>query len=312
LLAPSIGKLPASVRPFFTASRELYPKFIAGLRGIEPALSLVEGLLDLSTGDMPSSESPTGRQVTPADVSILEPAVFAPGGGRFHERDGAVDNQMLVRGLRRAVSSFSCVDIRGNDPIAMVDLRGSSPGLETRNGERLSSSAIVLAAGAWSAAVRGLPRPLPVIPLKGQMLAVDSRVLRHAVMGDDVYLVPRRDEIAIGATVEDAGFDATTSPEAIETLRQAAIRICPALREATVLRTWAGLRPATPDMLPILGRDPEFPRLLYACGHSKNGILLAPATAVALAAWILDTPTAFDRSPFHIDRFASQSNREIR
>jgi glycine oxidase len=144
---------------------------------------------------------------------------------------------------------------------------------------------------------------LAVTPLKGQMLAVGSTALRHAIMSDDIYLVPRTTEIAIGATVEHAGFDVTVVPDAIESMRAAAIRLCPSLRDAPVLRAWAGLRPATPDMLPILGPDPSDPRLIYACGHSKNGILLAPATARAISDLALGRPTAVNLTPFRVDRF---------
>jgi glycine oxidase len=122
-------------------------------------------------------------------------------------------------------------------------------------------------------------------------------------MGDDIYLVPRRGEIAIGATVEHAGFDTTVATGAIEELRQSAIRVCPALLEAPVTRTWAGIRPATPDMRPILGADPQYPNLLYACGHSKNGILLAPATAKSLAAVATGNRAPLDIGPFSVERF---------
>jgi len=125
--------------------------------------------------------------------------------------------------------------------------------------------------------------------------------------GDDIYLVPRASEIAIGATVEDAGFDISVNPDSIEALRQSAIRICPALGNAPLLRTWAGIRPATPDMLPILGIEPMDGRLIYACGHSKNGILLAPATAVAVSAIASGRPVPFDITPFRADRFRSEN-----
>jgi glycine oxidase len=162
---------------------------------------------------------------------------------------------------------------------------------------------VVVAAGAWSAGIDGLPRELPVVPLKGQMLSLESSVLRHPVMGDDVYLVPRRSELAVGATAEHAGFDTTVSPDAIERLRQSAIAICPSLADAPVVRTWAGIRPATPDMLPILGRDPDSPSLIYACGHSKNGILLAPASATCLAALATGAAPPFVINPFSVRRF---------
>jgi glycine/D-amino acid oxidase-like deaminating enzyme len=138
------------------------------------------------------------------------------------------------------------------------------------------------------------------------MLSVAGSPLRHSVLSGDIYLVPRGSETVIGATVERAGFDLTVVPEAIERLRAAAVRSCPALGAAAVVRAWAGLRPATPDMLPILGADPAAPDLVYACGHSKNGILLAPATAAAIVAQVAGggpLTSGLDLARFAIGRF---------
>jgi len=212
-----------------------------------------------------------------------------------------------VRALRSALASFPVVTMVDNDPVAMIDLSGNTASLRTLGGRVVEASRVVLAAGAWSSAIAGLPRRIPVRPLKGQMLAVGGVRLQHAVMGDEIYLVPRASEIAIGATVEEADFDVTVVPESIEDLRQSAIRVCPALRDAPVVRSWAGIRPATPDMLPILGADPSDERLIYACGHSKNGILLAPATAAAIAALAVGDAAPFDLTPFRADRFGAAS-----
>ena len=258
LLAPSIGNLSRIVQSFFTASLARYPEFLADLRAFEPELSLIEGLLDVSTHAR-DRELRSGTHLSPDQVAALDPAVLAPNGAVFHPRDGAVDNRLLVRALRRAVGSLPAVTIVDDDPVATIDLSGDTVALRTRGGGRVDASRVVLAAGAWSSTIDGLPRHLPVRPLKGQMLAVGGVPLRYAVMGDDIYLVPRASEIAIGATVEEAGFDVAVNPGAIEALRQSAIRICPALRDAPVLRTWAGIRPATPDMLPILGLEPDRP-----------------------------------------------------
>jgi glycine/D-amino acid oxidase-like deaminating enzyme len=118
-----------------------------------------------------------------------------------------------------------------------------------------------------------------------------------------VYIVPRGREIVIGATAERVGFDTTVNPERIQSLRRSASAICPALADASVSRAWAGIRPATPDMLPIIGRDPDVPQLLYACGHSKNGILLAPATARAITELVTGNGNTLDTSEFSISRF---------
>jgi len=122
-------------------------------------------------------------------------------------------------------------------------------------------------------------------------------------MGADVYIVPRRDEIVVGATVEHAGFDLTIIDDSIERLRSAAARVVPSLASASIKRRWAGTRPATPDMLPIIGADPEASRLIYACGHSKNGILLAPATARAVTSLVRGLPSELRLEPFSVTRF---------
>jgi glycine oxidase len=302
LLAPSIGTLPGAVQPFFADSLDRYPAFVDSLRGFEPALRMVVGLIDVSADD-PAAPRHAGVRLTASDLAALEPGVSAAGGGRFYATDGAIDNVLLVRALRRAVEAALKARVLSGDPVTSIELSGRPARVLLASGRILSSGTIVLAAGAWSAQIGGLPRSLPVTPLKGQMLAVASTALAHSVMSEDVYIVPRASELAIGATVERAGFDVGTSAGAIEQLRRAAIDVCPAIEGARVIRTWAGIRPATPDMLPIIGADPSDPRLIYACGHSKNGILLAPATAVAVAALATGARPSADLAPFSIRRF---------
>lgn len=316
LLAPSVGTLRPDVQTFFDASLALYPTFVETLRAFQPELVLLEGLLDVSlqgershvrlgmteTGVSSGGASATrDRSLSATDLALLEPQL-APATAVFHPRDGAIDNVLLTRALRDAVVSFATSSITPDDPVVGIRI-GSSLEVVTRAGATIQSGTVIVAAGAWSSRIDGLPRTLPVVPLKGQMLSVASTALRHPVMGDAVYMVPRRTEIAIGATAEHAGFDTTVFPEAIEHLRQSATAICPALGDAPVVRTWAGIRPATPDMLPILGADPDHPRLIYACGHSKNGILLAPATAQCVAALASESAPPLDIRPFSVMRF---------
>jgi glycine oxidase len=304
LLAPSIGQLAAAVRPFFFGSLELYPGLIDRLRAFDPSLAMVQGLIDLSE---PSVASPRNLppRLTGDEIRALEPSLASGHGGSFHPGDGAIDNVALVGALRLALEAAPDVEIVLNDPAVRLDLSASEAVVVLRSGARRSARVVVLAAGAWSPQLDGLPRALPVSPLKGQMLAVASNGLRRAVMSAEVYLVPRRTELVIGATVEREGFDIATHPEMIEGLRQAAIRVCPALEHASVTRSWAGIRPATPDMLPIIGPEPSDPRLIYACGHSKNGILLAPATAIAVAALAQNGRPEADLAPFSVARFGA-------
>lgn len=234
---------------------------------------------------------------------MLEPTLEAPNGGTLHGADGAIDAVLLLQALRQAVSQTTRGMVLSDDPVRAVELSNSRPAVVLESGARATAPLIILAAGAWAPGIGGLPRPLPVTPLKGQMLAVRFSGLKHAVMSDNVYLVPRGRETAIGATVERMGFDVNTTAIAIEGLRRAAIEVCPKLSASTITSSWAGIRPATPDMLPIIGPDPVDPRLIYACGHSKNGILLAPATAAAVSDLVQKHSTAADLTPFSIARF---------
>jgi glycine oxidase len=171
-----------------------------------------------------------------------------------------------------------------------------------------SPGVAVLAAGAWAAQIDGLPRPVPVRPLRGQICAIRSAPLRHVVLERDVYLVVRgSDRTLVGSTMEDVGFDVGTTPDALAALRRSADSVCPALAAHDIVDSWSGLRPATPDLLPVLGPDPDEPRLIYACGHSRNGILLAPLTASVTGALAAGQDSGWDLTPFSIRRFTSST-----
>jgi glycine oxidase len=279
LLLPNLDEIPASVRPFFSASLQAYPAFVEKLREYDASLSLVQGVTDFTRGGGP--------------FGVVNPT------------DGAIDNVRLVAALRSAVRDQSTHHMLDDDPVVRVELSTNPLSVQTRSGIRIEADRIVLAAGAWAPMIAGLPRRIPVQPLKGQMLALAASPLERPVIAEHVYLVPRRAETLVGATVEHAGFDLTINDDAIEALRRSAVEACPSLAGAAVSRTWAGTRPATPDMFPILGPDPQDPRLIYACGHSKNGILLTPATAHAIVAFALDSTPDVDLSAFAITRFSA-------
>jgi glycine oxidase len=131
--------------------------------------------------------------------------------------------------------------------------------------------------------------------------------LKATLRTEDIYIVPRTlgpaaGRAIVGATVEDAGFDKTVEPAAIESLRQRAISLIPGLAHATIVDSWAGLRPATPDRLPILGPHPTRAHHWFATGHYRNGILLAPATAHVMADLILDRTPVISLEAFSASR----------
>src|SRR5205823_6194150 len=151
---------------------------------------------------------------------------------------------------------------------------------------------------------------VPVRPLKGQMLALrdaptpasaGATPLRHVVFTPDVYLVPRDGRLLVGATVEERGFDTTVTAAGVRALLDGALRAVPALGEAPLDDAWAGVRPATPDGAPVLGRLTE--RVVVAAGHGRNGILLTPITADLIADLVLGGPAARWAERFGAERF---------
>jgi glycine/D-amino acid oxidase-like deaminating enzyme len=305
ILAPSVAHLPAEVKPFFYGSLNRFPDFIDGLRHVDASLAIIEGLVEISADPAESEPNASGSPDSldgPA-LGILEPALGHLDGARFYPREGAIDNVRLVAALGSAISKTGRIDLVRDEPVAEIDCSVRPAIVWAESGAVYASESVVLGAGAWTPLVRGPSRRVPVSPLKGQMLALQASPLRHTVMAPDVYLVPRGSETLVGATSEDAGFDASPTRAEIDELRAAAVSLCPTLRDAPTTRMWAGIRPVTPDMLPILGPDPEFPSLLYACGHSRNGILLAPATAEVIASRITGAASPLDAAPFRVERF---------
>lgn len=304
LLAPSIGQLPAAARSFFQESLRLFPPLLQSLAKFDPDLRLVSGLLVLGDGSGSPEPTGNGKQLSSDEARRLEPSIEAPRGAVFYSHDGAVDNVRVMRALRRAANQPG-IELIAEAPVSEIEVRRGQVTVTTDSGPQATARRAILAAGAWAPQIRGLPRPIPVFPLKGQMLSLNVCPLSRAVVGNGVYLVPREGETVIGSTSERSGFDVSTTPDVIDRLRTAATGLCPPLAAGDTVRAWAGVRPATPDMLPIIGADPEHPELLYACGLSRNGILLAPATAVAVADLTSGKQSRFDLSGFGIARFDS-------
>ncbi len=209
---------------------------------------------------------------------------LAPGLGAFWSpEDGIVDPALVVAAFRRDAELCGAV-ITDDTAVSVQSAKGRVTGVQCE-GQRYDAPNVVIAAGAWSGRVKGLPRPLSVEPVRGQMLAFPwpdgaSTVVAY---GGGCYLLRRGAEMLVGATMEHAGFDASVTPEATATLIRRASAIYPALRDAAPLRAWAGLRPGTPDGLPIIGAEPRMGGLWYATGHGRNGILLAGVTGELIA-----------------------------
>jgi glycine oxidase len=232
----------------------------------------------------------------------------------YSASDHQVDNRSVAEALKKAFVDAGGT-LREGVAVDEVLLSGNRVTGVRAGEEDIAAEAVVVAAGAWSRNIPGIPeiaRPL-VRPLKGQMMALRmdtaAPILNHVVWGPglsivpQVYLAPKSDgRLIIGATVEEMGFDTgLTAGGMFELLRQAYDTL-PGVYELPVLETWAGLRPASRDDAPILGPS-AVDGLVMATGHHRNGILLAPVTADYVADYLLTGTVAEAMRPFGLERF---------
>ena len=230
-------------------------------------------------------------------------------GALFSAQDHQVDNRKLAQALRAAAEAAG-VTIHEHRPVKEIVVQGGrAKGVALEDGTIAAADIVVLAAGAWSRGIAGLPpdRRPPVRPVKGQMLALQmdpaAPLLTHVLWAPGAYLVPRRDgRLIVGGTVEEQGFDDKITAGGMLTLLEAAWRAVPAIEELPVAEIWVGHRPGSRDDAPILGPGPA-EGLVYATGHHRNGILLAPVTADAIARLVLDDVVEPAIKPFGLERF---------
>jgi glycine oxidase len=253
--------------------------------------------------------------MTGAEVRRREP-YLSPNvcGALWSPEDHQVENRKLARALRIAAVRAGVTLIEGCAVEAIDIVDGCARGV-VAGGARQEADAVVLAAGAWSRTIAapGLPR-LPVRPIKGQMIALQmdpaAPLLRHVVWAPGIYLVPRLDgRLLLGATVEEKGFDTTLTAGAQLALLEAAWRTLPGIEELPIAESWAGFRPGSRDDAPILGAAPV-DGLFYATGHHRNGILLTPITAKAMAELITTGRTDPLIAGFGIARFTAKQAAE--
>lgn len=231
----------------------------------------------------PANPLPNAQWLDRAALQYAQPGL-SPDlvGGWWLPEDGQVDNRALAQTLRSAAQALGVEIHEGVTVEAIHQHQGRVTGLKA--GRDWRAEHYILATGAWSQALL----PIPVQPLKGQMLSLQvplqaGLLLQRVLYGEEVYIVPRRDgRIVVGATSEAIGFTLGNTAAGIQTLLNAAIRLYPPLADLTLQECWWGFRPATPDELPILGTG-RCKNLTLATGHYRNGILLAPVTARLLA-----------------------------
>jgi glycine oxidase len=226
------------------------------------------------------------------ETLALEPALAPDLQGSIRYVDEAhVHNGRLTIALAEAARRTGAELRSGAPALALIRERERVVGLQTPT-ETVYAETVIVANGAWSSdLIRPLGLMLPVKPMRGQMLAVRTvpRAVSQIIYGRHMYLVPRPDgETLVGATVEDVGFRKEVTLEGLEELIQAGRHIAPGMMGQPVIRTWAGLRPGSPDGLPLVGPVAGLPGLILAVGHHRNGILLGPMTGVLVKQWLVD------------------------
>lgn len=304
MLAAHDPENPPQLLPLSELSLSLYPRFLERLFDLSGILTRFHTSTTLQA--LPSSHEEFARQlpVLGAEaLSLLVPGI-APGEKRFLLlNEHSLDPRELARALLAAVRA-TAIDLRTHTPIQAV--RSVSGSVEIHTATRtIHAQQFVDCTGAWSAPA-ALPKHLHISPRKGQMLAValmDSLPLHVVLRTPDIYIVPRTigttaKRAIIGATVEDSGFDKTVNPSDIAHLRSRAAELLPAIAEAPEVETWAGLRPSTPDNLPLICSIPGHENQFLATGHYRNGILLAPATARVMAELISGVRPSLDVTAF--------------
>ncbi len=292
----------------------LYPAFAASLRtdtgraiGYDPCGSLVVARTRMELDELrrQAAAIPAATLVPDAAGLALLEGGLAEGltGGLLLPDDHHVDAVALCDALLLSLERLGVAIRRGVTARGVLRDGARITGLDTDAGP-LAAAVTVLAPGAWAAGLAGLPCALPVRPVKGQLAVLRSPVMpRRVLQAGGVYLVPRRssDELLVGASIEEAGFDTAPTAGAVARLLADGAAVFPALDGARLAGVRTGLRPATPDGLPLLGQ--AAPGLIVAAGHFRKGILLAPGTAAIAVGLVAGDAAPLPLAPYDPSRF---------
>jgi len=317
MLAPQIEtSQDETVLEFGLAARELYPDLAEALletTGIDIGLWR-EGIAwvaenEEEAADLRSRVAIQRQQghlcdwLDEDEVRSRWPWLGATRGGLWAPHDGALEPMKLVEALLADAKRLGATLVQ--DVIASVDQRGDRVFGVTGKQAHYPAPDVVIAAGAWSGGIDGLPRPLSIAPVRGQMAALPwpGGATRAIVYGKGGYLLARGDEAIVGSTMEYVGFRPEVTSAGLARVFASVTALCPSLTKAEVRRTWAGLRPVTPDGSPILGAEPRLEGLWYAAGHGRNGILLAGITGRVIRQLVAGEAADQDLQPFAPTRF---------
>jgi glycine oxidase len=306
--------------PLAQASMSLYPGLVANVEelsgqnvgyrpfGTMDALFSPEATRELSTLiALHHGLGLKAEPLRPEDARDLEPSLGPDlEAAALRPDEASVDNRALTQAVLLAAQN-SGVEIRSGQAAEAVWREGGRcAGLKLRD-ENVSAKWTIVASGAFSASIKGAELYAPVRPAKGQMISLRANDLKieRVLWSEKIYLVPRNDgRILAGASVEYVGFDKQVTAGAVQKILAAAIEMVPGLAGARIEETWAGLRPDSPDHLPILGPT-DLDGLLIATGHFRSGVLLTPITARLMREWVSQQAVSVDWDRLSPMRFAA-------
>lgn len=313
--------------PLGRASLSLYPDFIAELHEItgRDVGYRREGTIEVLFSSEAERELSTlialhhGLGLAAEPMSIDEARRLEPALGREARAvallpdEACLDNRALTESVLAAAAA-SGVEILADIKVTQLLRDGARCAGVVARGRTISAGQVVLAAGAFCGAIDGAASGVAVRPVRGQMVALHNGAarLQRVLRSDRGYIVPRDEgspqRLVAGSTVEDVGFEKRVTPRGLEQILSAVQELAPGLAGAEVIETWSGLRPGTPDRLPLLGPC-EFDGLTFATGHYRNGILLAPITAKLVREWIIERRVSLDWEQFSPLRFGERDGR---
>jgi glycine oxidase len=312
--------------PLGRASLALYPQFIAAIEehswirsgfrtggtvevlchgDVERELSTLVALrhgLGLACEPLPLDEA---LEMEPAIGREARVAAFLPD-------EASVNSRALNAAVLAASSAKGVMLFPGTEVATLLNDGNRFVGVRTITGETFSADHIVVAAGCWTSLIPEAAPYAPTLPVRGQMAALLHKgvPIRHVLRSERGYIVPRDREtpqkLVVGSTLENAGYEKAVTSGGLENIFSAVNEIAPSLADAEILETWSGLRPGTPDQLPVLGPT-SIEGLVMATGHYRNGILLAPVTARLIAEWIMEQRVSIDWENFSPSRFGRRN-----
>jgi glycine oxidase len=299
---------PPAMSKMIAASGRMYPQFISELRAEafeSPDLREDGTIAFLGDGELPACEG--ARPLHDEELAQLEPLI-ALRGRAYLLPECSVDPRKLASALEKSARKLGVDFVTGSAVTEVAVLGGRTTGARTTKAFYMAA-AVVNCAGAWASQIK--PLGMPTRPVKGQMVCMvpqagahaSGPLIRHVVRTPEVYIIPRSDgRMLLGATVEEAGFDKHVDADTVQRLQRAAMNVVPEIGKMRIHDAWAGLRPGSPDGLPILGAT-SLSGYYAATGHYRDGIMLAPVTALVMTQLLKGKSPDFDMEAFSPLRF---------